>query len=328
MRLLRLQTTDIASLRDRTYELSHPQTGEALDVVVVTGPPASGKTRLLETIIAAKEAVASYGGSSLPARVAPGTTSAKIEAEWALSPAESRRTGETRRSIRSEVLLGAFALPSGDREPGLAAILGGYAHDPEVGKVEYFHAGRALPPGSASLAGLASSESSERRLRFSKTLDKYRSIRQVLLEHAVAERLDERPRDPARPPFTERFARSFATLCETKKFAGVDRGEEGFRVRFEAPSGEVVDLDDLSDSERQAVIFAATFVHLELHHSIVLVDVPELFLPPSAVVRFASAITALGQDNQIIFATGSPELVAAVEPYQVVRLGEGPTSLR
>lgn len=327
MRLLRLQTTDIAALRDRTYELAHPQTGEALDVVVVTGPPSSGKTRLLEAIIAAKEAVASYGGSSTPVRVAPGTTSAKIEAEWALSPAEARRIGETRRAIRSEALIGSFALPSGEREAGLAAILGGYAHDPEVGKVEYFHAGRTLPMGSASLGGGAS-ESSERRLRFSKSADKYRSIRQVLLDNAVAERLDERPRDPAAPRFTERFARAFASLCSTKTFAGVDRGADGFRVRFEARSGGVVDLDELADSERQAVIFAATFTHLALHHSIVLVDVPELFLPPGEVVRFASALAALGQDNQLIFATGSPELVAAVAPYQVVRLGEGPTPPR
>lgn len=327
MRLLRLQTTDIAALRDRTYELAHPQTGEALDVVVVTGPPGSGKTRLLETIVAAKEAVASYGGGSPPVRVAPGTTSAKIEAEWALSPAEARRIGETRRSIRSEALVGSLALPTGEREPGLAAILGGYAHDPEVGKVEYFHAGRALPAGSAAL-GAFTSESTERRLRFSKGAEKYRSIRQVLLDNAVAERLDERPRDPARSLFTERFAKAFSSLCATRAFAGVDRGAEGFRVRFESPSGDVVDLDELSDSERQAVIFAATFTHLALHHSIVLVDGPELFLPPGEVVRFASALAALGQDNQLIFATGSPELVAAVAPYQVVRLGEGPTPAR
>jgi hypothetical protein len=328
MRLLRLQTTDIAALRDRTYELAHPQTGDALDVAVVTGPPSSGKTRLLETIIAAKEAVASYGGLLAPVRVAPGTSSAKIEAEWALSPAEARRIGETRRSIKSEVLVGAFALSGAERDAGLTAILGGYAHDPEVGKFEYFHAGRALPTGPASLGGASASESSERRIRFSKSSDKYRSIRQVLLDNAVGERLDARPRDPARPAFTERFAKAFGSLCETRKFAGVDRGGDGFRIRFEAPSGDVVDLDELSDSERQAVIFAATFTHLALHHSIVLVDMPELFLPPSAVVRFATALTGLGQDNQLIFATGSPELVAAVEPYQVVRLGEAAAARR
>lgn len=327
MRLLRLQTTDVAALRDRTYELAHPQTGEALDVVVVTGPPGSGKTRFLEAIIAAKEAAAPYGGSSSPVRAAAGTTSAKIEADWALSPTEARRIGETRRSIRSELLVGSYALPNVEREAGLAAILGGYAHDPEVGKVEYFHAGRTLPTGSASL-GSGSNESSERRIRFSKSTDKYRSIRQVLLDNAVAERLDEGPRDPEKPPFTARFARAFASLCATRSYAGVDRTEDGFRIRFASPSGDVVDLDDLSDSERQAVIFAATFTHLALHHSIVLVDLPELFLPPADVVRFATALTALGRDNQLVFATGSPDLVAAVEPYQVVRLGEGPASPR
>jgi predicted ATPase len=328
MKIRRLQTHDVAALRDATHDLAHPQTGEALDVVVVTGPPASGKTTLLETIIAAKESAAPYGGSSPPVRVARGTTSAKIEAEWMLSPAEARRIGETRRSIKSEVLAGALTLPTLPRDAGLGVILGGYAHDPEIGKVEYFHAGRALLPGGTTLGSFAGSESNERRNRFSKATDKYRALRQVLLEHAVAERLDDRSRDAATPRFTERFAAAFASLCSTRTFAGVDRTADGFRVRFADALGDIVDVDDLSDSERQAVIFAATFIHLELHHSIVLVDSPELFLPPSAVVGFATALTAMGRDNQLIFATSSPELVAAVEPYQVVRLGDGPTSRR
>ena len=323
MKLLRLRTTDVAPLPDRTYELAHPDTGEALDVVVIAGPPASGKTSLLEAIVTAKEAVAPYGSPAMLSSIAAGATSAKIEAEWALSPAETRRVGDPARPRKSEALLGAWALPRVERDPALTAILGGYAHDPDIGKIEYFHAGRVLPPSSASPFATGTTASSERRIRFSKSADKYRGVRQLLLEHAIAERLDGSGpgAEGARPPFTERFTKALGALCETTRFDGVDRTADGFRARFVGASGQVVDLDRLSDSERQAVIFAATFAHLELHGSIVLVDVPELFLPASEVVRFATALTGLGRDNQLVFATSSAELVAAVEPHQVVRLG-------
>ena len=66
MKIARLSTLGVHGLEDATYELTHRDTGVPHSIVVVTGPAASGKTRLLEAIVAGKEGAAPYATMTAP----------------------------------------------------------------------------------------------------------------------------------------------------------------------------------------------------------------------------------------------------------------------
>jgi predicted ATP-dependent endonuclease of OLD family len=91
-------------------------------------------------------------------------------------------------------------------------------------------------------------------------------------------------------------------------------------VRFRCRDGEIVDLDELSASERQAVLFGVTFLRSGVHRSLVLIDSPELHQHPSRHADFFASLCTLGRDNQIIAATTSPELLGSVRADQVIDL--------
>ena len=70
-------------------------------------------------------------------------------------------------------------------------------------------------------------------------------------------------------------------------------------------------LGELSASEADAFMFASTAALVGLSRSIVLVDGPELHgLDP---LRVATGLSTLGEDNQWIMATSSPELKASFD---------------
>ena len=89
MKLLRATFLSIRGLPDMTCDFSRGQNDVARDVVVVTGPASSGKTRLLEALIAAKEVIAPYGAplASEP-WIRPGDDAAKIELTFQLDDDE------------------------------------------------------------------------------------------------------------------------------------------------------------------------------------------------------------------------------------------------
>ncbi len=117
----------------------------------------------------------------------------------------------------------------------------------------------------------------------------------------------------------EPFAQAIAAVLPHLRLAGFDLGDGG-GLRFSRRAGEVVALDDLSDSEHQGVLFALAFAYFGLSGSIILIDEPELHMHATARVRFLETLAALGRDNQILAATGAAELVSAAKPGHVIEL--------
>ena len=115
--------------------------------------------------------------------------------------------------------------------------------------------------------------------------------------------------------------RAVAELTPHLRLIGVEVREGRRDVLFRRASGEEVKLEDLSDSEQQAVLFAAVFHRIGLSGSVVLIDTPELFFHPEDHARVMRAIARLGDQNQIIAATASEELLERAAPHQVIRLG-------
>src|SRR4051812_7425389 len=112
MKLLRLVLDSFRGAPNGVYSFVHPSTGAPLDTVLVTGPASSGKTSLLEAIIALKESVGAWGAPPDPTRlIRRGATRGLVEGTWLLSASEVERAGARQATVITRFELGADAAP-------------------------------------------------------------------------------------------------------------------------------------------------------------------------------------------------------------------------
>jgi hypothetical protein len=322
MKIQRLITNGFRGLPDRTFELGEPRGGSPFDLVFVTGPAGSGKTSFLDAIVAAKENVGPYGQLRAPAEyVRRGESGAKVRVDWVLSEEERSRSGAPSSQIATESIFASAFVPTPAHDPAIVSILGEYDLDPRTGKVEFFHARRRLPRGvNARSITAAAVPSIARGMRLLRDDAKYAGLE----EHAVQAFLGLDVGDPnergGERLAAAQLAAAFSTLCRTKRLDGVRRIDGGLEPRFIDGGGGQYGIDQLSDSERQAFLFAGTFVRSGVSGSLVLIDTPELHLSGADAQAFVTALTRLGADNQLVIATSSAEVLAIASPSQVIRL--------
>lgn len=329
MKLLDIEISGVRGAPDGKYELAK-RDGAPHPLTVVTGPDGCGKTSLLEAIVIAKEVVGNYGLPVLaPQVLRQGGSSATLIARWLLTDTEHaalRASEEPEAEVPQEVTTHisveeelCLAKCDAVDARALGQVFGTYRASSEHSKLEYFPARRHIHselwrehPGDLDRVR-------EAVLRVSKDASKYGFVRTWFFDLVVAEgmRMQEilategmlvpsEDLDLLAP-----FKRALATLSQSIRLQHVEAGKgDRTRVWFVRRSGGVVELQDLSDSETQAVIFAATFIRQGLEHSMVLVDRPELFIEPERQASFLQAIIELAPDNQIIAATNSPALAS------------------
>lgn len=322
MKIKRLKTNGFRGLPDRVFDLGEPTATQPPDVVYVTGPASSGKTSFLDAIIAAKENVAPYG-PPLPQEdyVRAGESAAKVGVEWLLSEEERAQSGASSNLVLSESVFADGFVPGPPHDPALASILGAYTLHAELGKVEFFHAGRRITrgPNAAGIAAAAIPAIAKAQ-RLGKEDAKYAWIEAYLVHTALG--LDEGdPNDQARPrKAAARVASAFESLCRTKRLDGVQRVAGAIVPRFVDGRGHACRIDQLSDAEKQALLFATTFVRCGVSGSIVLIDTPELHFAGPDVPALVAGLASLGTRNQLIVATASTEALAGVPSSHVIRL--------
>ncbi|APR81789.1 Hypothetical protein A7982_07138 [Minicystis rosea] len=308
MKIQRVTFLGIAGLADTTVDFTNPATSAPHDLVVLTGAPGCGTTRMLEAIVAAKEAIAPYG----PMATNPGswvgvsTGAAKVAFAFYLDEEERRFAGTDAIVVEAEAMFMAGRTQS-EADDGIRAVLNRYTHGGQMGKMEYFPSARRIPR-LGPFGGLTQLE--QRLLRSSKDAEKYGFIPRFL---QVLEREPEVAR-----AFAERLA-ALSPTCRYERDGAQAPVPRCFTSRGRAP----LRYNEISDAEADAVIFAATAVAIDLSCSLVLVDRPELYVHPSFVRSFVAGFAGLGEDNQFILASASPEVIAAAESGCVIRL-EGP----
>lgn len=277
--------------------------GEPFDFVAVTGGSGSGKTRLLEAIVAAKEAVASSGAPLKPRQwVRDGAASARISLVWAFDEEERMYGGLSDRLVATEVVLSAEApLPETDEDDLASIVLARYAQaigsSPPMfgvsGKLEYFAAGRALPSfGRGSL-----DEGVQRPLRGSRDNAKYAFVSDLVITIATS---------PRRAVFEGLLGR----FSEGLKY-DPDLATRGLPC-FTTACGARCRAAELGTTETNALLVAAVGAAIGLDRSVVLVDRPD---------RTAAAWRSLGGGTQIIAATEERELLGELPPERVLTLG-------
>lgn len=305
MKITRLALRGVASIPDIECDFGGGAGGRPHDLIVVAGPQASGKTRFCDLILAALEVVAPYQGIVRAS-------------DWMADPARGAR-------VELDLFLGDGG---GDPPPtstatAVVSFTGGgvssaldrtvrrylsrYDHDPARGKREYFPEGRQRAWG-ARRDGLGAAEQS--LLRSSKDPQKYSFVPRFLAELRT---------DPSRSAV---FAAGLALLSPTVRYTPAPRTGDPTAC-FVDPSRSGVPYGELSSSEADAVLIAATAAMIGLNHSLVILDRPELYVPSDRLVPWVRSLAQLGKDNQWIVATSDPGLAAAVHRTQLVTLGQG-----
>lgn len=303
MKLLRATFLSIRGLPDMTCDFSRSP-DVARDVVVVTGPPSSGKTRFLEALIAAKEVIAAYGAplASEP-WIRPGDDAAKIELTFQLDDDELRRLGGfSARVVKAEALFqddGCFS----EADEALVTLLETYTHDTKAGKFDYFPANRSIPPPGA-MHGLTSAE--QRIYRLGRDVRKYSFVARQLFDLTL---------DAAKQA---RFNAALTALCPTVHYVAPS-ADEPLRC-LSSKGGPPMMPSELSTTEAEAVLFAATEVMVRHDRSIVFVDRPELSADERSIVGWVDALRGLSVDTQLFVATTSPALLAGVESAAIIQL--------
>jgi hypothetical protein len=325
MKLLRLNLENFRGAPDGEFSFTHPTTGATLDLIHVTGPAACGKTSFLEAIAALKDSVGSYGASPDPSRLLRrGARSGRVAGTFRLDEDERVRAGVPDALVDAALDLGEGLVPP-LADAGLRAVFAAHSHDPARGKFEYFAANRRLAAGEGRKPAPLVLEAGA---RLGANPDKYASLRRGLLDLALSDGLRSVAEATARGILLRRdardslgpYRRDIAALAPGIRLAGVELSGVEPDLVFERRDGTRLGLDDLADSEKQAVLFAVTFRRLGLSRSIVLVDQPELYLAADLQLRFARELCRLGTDNQMFLATGSPEITRAAAPHEIVTL--------
>lgn len=280
MRLLSIEAIDVLGVANGVYSFAKTP-DEAHERVLILGGPGSGKTRLLELIIGAREVLTNGVERWFDPMhfVRPEHETSKVILAWQLTTEEQTTIGASSPIVKSEVIFLDDELDEVDSR--LAYLLEQYSHDDATPKFEYFAEQRRLDIGG----GDGSLEESEQSfLRASPNPRKFAWIPLFM------RRLPEVPEQASRFKITlEKLSASCTYDLERHLLAS-----RGRTVRH---------LSHLSASEADAVMFAATATLVGLSNSIVLVDRPELHGIDQ--VRALDGLSALGKDNQLILATSS-----------------------
>ncbi|HZO15177.1 MAG TPA: hypothetical protein VFB62_18005 [Polyangiaceae bacterium] len=285
MKIASIVTQGLERLGDKRLDCSASD-GQPADIVVVHGARASGKTAVLEVVLAAREQ-GIVGSPEAPwrPRVAPGNAAAKVQIEWALSDAELRDyPGEQRRSL--EAIFDAEPNFPPDNDASLCELLSD-EREPS-GRIEYFHAGRSLPRTLSA---------GPRRARCSTDNAKYSGLRAFLRALVVEE--------PAKKALLDD---AFEALGVNVRLTRVSSdGEPLF-----SDGGRLRSTRELSSSEQALLLVLATALEQRLDSAPILLDVPDLFLDVNAGRQLCERLRVLAPRCQLLVATSSSELAAYI----------------
>ncbi|NUO54319.1 MAG: hypothetical protein HOV80_36200 [Polyangiaceae bacterium] len=304
MRVARMAVHGVGGLDDAWTDLTKDRPQPAR-LVALVGPPSSGKTRWLQALVAAKESTAAYGPTPASrSLIADGQRSAKVTIDWWLDADELAFAGLEGPFHASETVFAADKLPRSHADPGLQAVLGRYDHDPGTSKIDYFPADRAVPALAPQAGALVPRQ---RTVRLAEGSSKYGALLGCAAELAFTAEAGWR-----------RLCDLFERLTSGCRILGGDRSDRV--VMFQTRRGDVIDVGRLGHADRMAFIFATTVTMVGLDRSVVLVDTPELHLPPHACAHMIKELMAACPTSQWLVATHDRGTIEMAEA--LIDLGE------
>lgn len=113
------------------------------------------------------------------------------------------------------------------------------------------------------------------------------------------------------------FREIFFQLLGPKKLARADLQRQQILVEFE---GSEFPITQLSSGEREVLSISFDLLLRKPHDCVIIFDEPELHLHPELLGRLINTLQGIGERNQFIFVTHSPEIISAANPESVVFL--------
>jgi len=178
------------------------------------------------------------------------------------------------------------------------------------------------------MPGVATTVEQEKRLRPTRLPQKYAGLVASLEAMSTldgARALEESSRrgllfgDDA-PDSLGAYRRALAKLCPDVHLKGVLPLNGSLQLMFSLKTGALVPARALSGAQKQGLLFAGTIVRFGLSKSLILIDMPELFLHMADHESFYRGLLAIAPDAQLIVATGSSSLVQCVGRDQTIAL--------
>ncbi len=305
MKLLSFEMRGVRHLP--AMKLSFGDAGDVPPVSLVTGPPASGTSTVLEAIAAAVAQLVSGGATPDGADiVGTGGATAVLRSRWQLDEEERSFAGVTEETTDAEVLYRAAAPGRAEADPGLLGVMSRYSHDPAISKVVLFPARRVTD----SLLTLVSDFEAEMRQRhLSSDSDKFAGLSRAVARHA---------QPPGNRQLFDRAAALFKEMCDSATLYGMGSTGAPDLLR---PRGGFCPIHRAAFSERNAFVLAAGPALMGLDNSVILLDTPELGLGAGKARQWMTALSQAMPGAQWIVATRDPELLASVPRQAVTDIG-------
>lgn len=295
------------SVRDampvRRFEVS-----DLADTVVIAGPNGVGKTRLIEAIVEALRNPGA-GGSVVQAGVVA-TNNDEREA-WGKAELDLTNPEDTQRLAQT--------LQVGRRRRKWTSSLVNFESDRSIRQLQPLQWAWDMPDPDEEAVGWDLTYG-RMRDRFQDTVHSmFRLVEQQ--KQSIANRaiqLKREGRDSMQLGFVdpmEEFKRVFEMLLGPKRLA--DPQARLQKLQY-IQDGQTFDFDSLSSGEREVVNIAFDFQLRQPRDCIVFFDEPELHLHPELSYKLLRTLRSIGERNQFILSTHSPDVISASLDQSVV----------
>jgi len=117
------------------------------------------------------------------------------------------------------------------------------------------------------------------------------------------------------PDPLEKFKHAFRQLLAPKELLDADLNSQQLKY---LSNGQELLLNTLSSGEREVINIVFDFILRNPSNCIIFFDEPEIHLHPELSYKLIQTLTTLGDNNQFIFCTHSPEIITASLEHSVV----------
>lgn len=281
--------------------------GDLADVVVFAGPNGVGKTSLLTQLLHAFQTP----GGTPNARVVVEATTPEEEAKWGQKTLDTNLSAEAtrlraflqRNQKRGQLRSGLINFDSARQLENIQPYQFSFDFtDPFLQDVGWHH---SFQPMKSRFQDTF--HSMHRRLRSHKeTIAK----KALSLQASGEKSMDLDFRDPL-----EKFYDAFAKLLPGRRLEPLDEQSQAIQYRV----GDVLlPLTSLSSGEKEVVTVVFDFLLRDPQDCIIVFDEPELHLHPELSYRLLRTLRDVGERNQFLFSTHSPDIITASIDQSVV----------
>jgi energy-coupling factor transporter ATP-binding protein EcfA2 len=283
------------------------EAGELSNIIVLAGPNGVGKTRLAQALLAYFQSPTSKKNIRL---IMHATTAEEIK-DWGKKEID---TGDPKDALRLEGIL-----HKGRRRTKWRSSIINFESDRSIQKITPFQFSWDIKDPYEENIGWNTTFGGL-KTRFQDTLHsifrKVQSQRDRIAKKAEELMLQGKTsmelnfKDPLEP-----FKRAFSQLLSPKELLSPDLKKNHLDYAYE---GNQFPVTTLSSGEQEVVNIVFDFILRRPSHSIVIFDEPELHLHPELSFKLMRTLETIGEKNQFIFCTHSPDIITASLEHSVI----------